>query len=368
MKVRRVLTRALALVLWFALGAAGSVNKVASAQTICRTARVASPPRSAASQLTRRARNFEPYILQAARRHGVDPRSLWTIAFLETKFRPELVSPKGARGMMQFMPGTAARFGLTNAHDPVAAIEAAARYVRFLSNRYGHNPALVLAAYNAGEGAVDVYLEGLTIRLSDGKVINPTGRRTGGVPPYTETISYVSRGLTIMRQVNDLGIFTQYDLAACGVPVSVPSVLNSTLQRDLNNSESEPALARARLGESSGASSGSVPDDPTEIVEAALVPTSIFARERIAAEVSTKTVAERGASEQSDGGVPSSTTVTRLAAKATAVQIGTNEVHATPSQTAEPLETGARASRMITATPTAGETPRVPTSSRARRD
>ena len=364
MRERKVLTSV--LVLWIALSAASSVDKKAYAQTIRRTARVASLPRSAASQLDQRARSFEPYILQAARRYGVDPRALWAIAFLETQFRPELVSPKGARGMMQFMPGTAARFGLFNPHDPVAAIEAAARYVRFLSTRYGHNPALVLAAYNAGEGAVDAYLQGITIRLRDGKVINPTGRRTGGVPPYVETMSYVLRGLSVMRQVNDLGIFTQYDLAACGVPVSVPPALNSTSQRNLNNSEL--MLARAGIGESSSSSSGTLPGDPTKVVEAGLVPTSIFARERIDAEVSRRTVAESGANERLDGGVPSSTTATRSAAKAPTVQTGINEVHATPSQTAESLETWARASRMNAATPATGETPRIPISSRARRD
>lgn len=366
MRKRRILTGALSLGLWFTLGAAVSVNKVVSAQGIRRSARDASPPRSASQQLAQRARNFEPYILQAARRHAVDPRALWTIAFLETKFRPELVSPKGARGMMQFMPGTAARFGLINAHDPVAAIEAAARYVRFLSTRYGRNPALVLAAYNAGEGAVDAYLQGITIRLRDGKVINSTGRRTGGVPPYMETISYVSRGLTVMRQVNDLGIFTHDDLATCRVPLVVPPAVNSNSQTDLNSRE--PALARAGLVESSSASLGSVPDAPAEVVETALAPTSIFARELTGAEISAKIVAESGASERSDGGVPSSTTATRSAAKASVIQTGVNEVHATPAQAIEPLEAGARASRMTAATPTAGETPRIPISSRARRD
>lgn len=364
MRKRKVLTSA--LVLWVALGAAGWFDKEASAQTIRRSTRRVLSPRNAASLLVGRARNFEPYILQAARRYAVDPRALWTIAFLETKFRPELVSPKGARGMMQFMPGTAARFGLINAHDPVAAIEAAARYVRFLSNRYRDNPALIFAAYNAGEGAVDAYLHGITIRLRDGKVINPTGRRTGGVPPYMETISYVSRGLLVMRQVNDLGVFTRHDLAEWRVSVSVLPALNNTSQSDLNNSA--PALARAGLVEPSSILSGSIPDARTRIVEAALVPTSIFAREPTGAEVSTKTVAESGASERSDGGVPSSTTATRSAAKAFEIQTSVNESHATPSQATQPLETVTMASRMTGATPTAGETPRIPTSSRARRD
>ncbi len=366
MKRRRILTGGMSLALWVALGTAGWVDKEASAQTIRRSAQVASLSRRTASRLAQRARNFEPHILQAARRYAVDPRALWAIAFLETGFRPELVSSKGARGMMQFMPGTAARFGLANPHDPIAAIEAAARYVRFLSNRYRDNPALVFAAYNAGEGAVDAYLEGTTIRLRDGKVINPAGRRTGGVPPYMETISYVSRGLTIMRQVKDIAIFSQGDLVACRLPAGASLALNNTSQSDLNNGE--PGLTRAKLVESSSVFSGIATDAPTKIVEATHVPTSIFARKLAGAEVSTKRFSESGASERSDGGVPSSTTATRSAAEASAIQTGANKVHAPSSQATELLEIIIRASHVTAATPTAGETPRIPTSSRARRD
>ena len=75
--------------------------------------------------MRQRARLYEPYIVAAARKYGVDPRVLWTLAYLETRFRPELVSPKNARGLMQFMPGTAARFNLRNPHDAAAAIDAA---------------------------------------------------------------------------------------------------------------------------------------------------------------------------------------------------------------------------------------------------
>lgn len=364
MRKRRVLMSA--FVLWIALGAAGSVDKKASAQTIRRTARVASPPRSAASQLYSRARSFEPYILQAARRYAVDPRALWAIAFLETGFRPELISPKGARGMMQFMPGTAARFGLSNPHDPLAAIEAAARYARFLSNRYSYNPALVLAAYNAGEGAVDAYLHGITIRLKGGKVINPTGRKTGGVPPYVETISYVSRGLSVMRQVNEIGIFSQDDLASCRVPTIVPPAINNYPQPDFNNRE--PALARAGFVEASTTSPANIPGASADAREAAFVPTSIFAREPTNPEATARIVAESGVGEEAKGGVPSSTNVGRLAVAATAVQSAAGEIRAARSGAIEPLQTGASTSRVTATTSISAETPRVPTSSRARRD
>lgn len=173
-------------------------------------------------EMNNRARQVEPLMREAARLYGVDPRALWTIAYLETRFRPELVSPKGARGMMQFMPATAARFGLGNPHDTSAAIHAAARYVRFLSERFGNRFELVLAGYNAGEGAVDAYLRGIALRTSDGRIINPNRISTGGVPPYTETRNYVARGLQVMNAVAASNIFSTIDLAATH-PLLVPS-------------------------------------------------------------------------------------------------------------------------------------------------
>jgi len=174
-------------------------------------------------EMNNRARQVEPLMREAARLYGVDPRALWTIAYLETRFRSELVSPKGARGMMQFMPATAARFGLGNPHDTAAAIHAAARYVRFLSERFGNRFELVLAGYNAGEGAVDAYLRGIALRTSGGRIINPNRISTGGVPPYTETRNYVARGLQIMNAVATSNAFTTTDLAATR-PLLVPSI------------------------------------------------------------------------------------------------------------------------------------------------
>jgi soluble lytic murein transglycosylase-like protein len=146
----------------------------------------------------RRARRYEPSIARAASKHGVDARLLWVIAYLETRFNPTLVSRKGARGMMQFMPDTAQRFGLTDPHDPVAAIDAAAKYIRHLGRRFNRAD-LVLAAYNAGEGAVEAYLTGRSIKMGD-RIINPKGVVTGGLPPYSETRAYVARGLRLLSQ------------------------------------------------------------------------------------------------------------------------------------------------------------------------
>lgn len=164
--------------------------------------------RTPRTRLRERARRFEPYIAAASRKHGVDPRVLWTIAYLESRFRPEAVSPAAARGLMQFMPGTARRFKLNNPHNSIASIDAAARYVKELTNQFGPRLDLVLAGYNAGESAVECYRSGRTLRTSSGKVINRRGIRTNGVPPYTETLAYVKRGQAIFARLTSAGVFT----------------------------------------------------------------------------------------------------------------------------------------------------------------
>ena len=164
--------------------------------------------RTLRSRLRERARLFEPYIADAARKHGVDPRVLWTIAYLESRFRPEAVSPASARGLMQFMPGTARRFKLTDPHDSIASIDAAARYVKELTDQFGSRLDLVLAGYNAGESAVECYRSGRTLRTSSGKVINRRGIKTNGIPPYKETVAYVKRGQLVFTRLSAASVFT----------------------------------------------------------------------------------------------------------------------------------------------------------------
>ncbi|MBO0727541.1 MAG: lytic transglycosylase domain-containing protein, partial [Blastocatellia bacterium] len=115
------------------------------------------------------------------------------------------VSRKGARGMMQFMPDTARRFGLSDPHDPVAAIDAAAKYLSQIGRRFNRAD-LVLAAYNAGEAAVEAYLTGRSIKAG-GQVINPKRVTTGGMPPYPETRRYVSTGLRLLERLRQAGTF-----------------------------------------------------------------------------------------------------------------------------------------------------------------
>ncbi|NJM52651.1 MAG: lytic transglycosylase domain-containing protein [Blastocatellia bacterium] len=173
-----------------------------------------------------RAAYFENEILRAAQMEGVDPNVLWTIAYNETRFRPWLTSPKDARGLMQFIPSTAARFGLENPYQPVPAIRAAARYVKVLSNLFGGRIDSILAAYNSGEGTVSAYLTGKSLRNGQ-KIINPKGIKTiGGVPPYTETITYVGRGLKIYRWLIMRGAFPVGSFRA-----NFPTVISATVAR-----------------------------------------------------------------------------------------------------------------------------------------
>jgi len=113
------------------------------------------------------------YIAEAAKRNGVDPLLIYSVMHQESSFKSRAISPKGARGLMQLMPGTAVRFGVTNIFDPQQNIEGGARYMKFLLDRFDGDVSLALAGYNAGEGAVEKY-----------------GFR---IPPYAETQEYVRR-------------------------------------------------------------------------------------------------------------------------------------------------------------------------------
>jgi soluble lytic murein transglycosylase-like protein len=146
-----------------------------------------------------RARRIEPFITESSRRYRVDPRLLRILCFIESRYRLDAVSPKGARGPMQFMPDTAKRFGVRNPHDPQQAIDAAARYLRDLLMKFGGRVDLALAAYNAGEGTVESFQTGRPLVLASGKIINRRGQITGGIPPYRETQDYVRSAIAFFN-------------------------------------------------------------------------------------------------------------------------------------------------------------------------
>ena len=121
-----------------------------------------------------RRRAFDKLIQQTARRHQVDTALVKAVIRAESDFVPHAVSPKGALGLMQLMPATARLHNVWRAFDPSENVEGGVTHLRYLLDRYGGNLRLALAAYNAGEKAVDSY---------------------GGVPPYPETWEYLSRVL-----------------------------------------------------------------------------------------------------------------------------------------------------------------------------
>jgi hypothetical protein len=136
---------------------------------------------------------LEEAILRESARYNIDPDLVFALVWQESGGRLGAVSPKNARGPMQLMPGTAKRFGVRNPHDAKEAVRGGVAYLVWLLDRFNGNVSLALAGYNAGEGAVEAYLDGKTIVLRGGKVINGRGLRTGGIPPYAETVNYVRR-------------------------------------------------------------------------------------------------------------------------------------------------------------------------------
>jgi soluble lytic murein transglycosylase-like protein len=110
-------------------------------------------------------------VRDAARRYGINEGIALRQIERESKFNPYAQSSAGAKGVAQFMPATARRFGLSNPFDPRASLEAWGKYMSWLLKRYNGSYGLALAAYNSGEGNVDKH---------------------HGVPPFTETRNYVS--------------------------------------------------------------------------------------------------------------------------------------------------------------------------------
>lgn len=107
-----------------------------------------------------------------ARQNQISPRLVHSVIQAESNYDPNAVSPKGALGLMQLIPSTARRFGVSDVFDPADNIQGGARYLKHLLDLYKGDEVLALAAYNAGEGAVSRY---------------------GGVPPFPETQNYVAR-------------------------------------------------------------------------------------------------------------------------------------------------------------------------------
>ena len=111
-------------------------------------------------------------IFHAGEKTGVDPRLIHAVIQQESRYKPEATSGVGARGLMQLMPDTGKRFHCTDLNDEKCNVEAGTKYLAWLLKRFNGDVSLTLAAYNAGEGAVDKYK---------------------GIPPYQETQNYVKK-------------------------------------------------------------------------------------------------------------------------------------------------------------------------------
>ncbi|MGE5235692.1 MAG: lytic transglycosylase domain-containing protein [Acidobacteriota bacterium] len=129
----------------------------------------------------------DPQVLAAAARHNLDPLLVEAIISVESSDQASAVSPKGAVGLMQVLPETAAWLGLPDPADPAVGLEAGCRYLAALLDHFGGDTELALAAYNAGPGAV---------------------RRWGTVPPYPETRRFVARVSQAYHELSGMDLVT----------------------------------------------------------------------------------------------------------------------------------------------------------------
>jgi soluble lytic murein transglycosylase-like protein len=132
---------------------------------------------SGSESSTARHKSIDKVIEEAAARHHVDPNLVRALVKVESNFNPSAVSRKGAMGLMQLMPQTARLYDINNPFDPEQNVDAGVRHLKGLLENFGGDVQLSLAAYNAGQGAVE---------------------RNRGIPPYAETRNYVKRITALM--------------------------------------------------------------------------------------------------------------------------------------------------------------------------
>lgn len=135
------------------------------------------------SKIPLKSGHYDAAIVSAAQKHSIDPAWVRAIIHAESNFNPRAVSHAGAQGLMQLMPATARRFGVSAPFDPLQNISGGTKYLAWLLKRFNGNHTLATAAYNAGEGAVDRY---------------------NGIPPYRETRNYVQRVGTLRTRYTSL--------------------------------------------------------------------------------------------------------------------------------------------------------------------
>lgn len=125
---------------------------------------------------------IEVMVDKVSAKYGLDPALLKAVIKAESNFNPLALSSAGAMGLMQLMPATARSLGVKNSYDALENLEGGAKYLKSLLNRFKGNVNMALAAYNAGPGTVEKY---------------------GGVPPFRETVSYIQKVKSMVKNFNE---------------------------------------------------------------------------------------------------------------------------------------------------------------------
>ncbi|WP_324695666.1 lytic transglycosylase domain-containing protein [Candidatus Thiothrix phosphatis] len=163
-----------------------------------------------AGTVNKKAELHQDSIQKYADKYGVSSDMVKAVIAVESCYNTQAVSPKGAQGLMQLIPATAERFGVANTFDSNQNIHGGTRYLSWLMDRYDGDLYRAIAAYNAGEGAVDKYK---------------------GIPPYLETQHYVRRVLTVYNRLSGQAVALPVVTASApittagGVKISKPKVL-----------------------------------------------------------------------------------------------------------------------------------------------
>ena len=153
--------------------------------------------------LAKKAKKYDMAITKYSKKYGVPKALIKAVITAESCFNPKALSPKGAQGLMQLMPATAKRFGVTERYNPNLNIKAGTNYLKFLTKYFKKDMIKVIAAYNAGEGAVNKYK---------------------GVPPYKETKNYVRKVATLYTLYsNGHGVITAEAFKKSLLKMNLPS-------------------------------------------------------------------------------------------------------------------------------------------------
>lgn len=168
---------------------------------------------------------YDSFIVESSRRYNIDPLLIYSQMHQESSFKIRATSHKGASGLMQLMPATARRFGVTKIYDPQQNIDAGVKYMRWLLDTFNGDVVLALAGYNAGEGAVMKY--------------------GWNIPPYRETQEYVRRITSRYNSISD----PRYVQSARAVRNTVASRIDQKESRPLTVYEPAPMAVRTADGQ-----------------------------------------------------------------------------------------------------------------------